>query len=164
MLGLKLNHVSKRGHCKLWSATWRGMRIRVLCDNITSVKVLNPGAYRDEFLQECLRELLLSGSPIWVWNPGPAYCWGGQQSGWLVLQAAPFPSQSSCSYSPCLLLTLRHCSNGTGLVASLCVFMCSSSLDLWQPLILFKIVSARFALYTLDWDFPFLPAPLSAFY
>ena len=45
----------------------------------------------------------------------------------------------------------------------LCVFMCSSSLDLCQPLILFKIMSVAFALYTLDCDFPFLPVPLSAF-
>ena len=43
--------------CKLWGATWRGMRIRVLCDNMTSVQVLNSGASRDEFLQECLREI-----------------------------------------------------------------------------------------------------------
>ena len=42
--------------------------------------------------------------------------------------------------------------------------MCSSSLDLWQPLILFKIMLAALAPYTLDWDFLFLPAPWSAFY
>ena len=42
---------------KLWGASWKGKRIRILCDNMVSVQVLNSGAARDEFLQDCLREI-----------------------------------------------------------------------------------------------------------
>ena len=42
---------------KLWGARWKGKRIRILCDNMTSVCVLNSGAAKDSFLQACLREI-----------------------------------------------------------------------------------------------------------
>ncbi|VDI14398.1 Hypothetical predicted protein [Mytilus galloprovincialis] len=42
---------------KLWAQCFRGKRIRILCDNITSVTVINTGKSRDTFLQCCLREL-----------------------------------------------------------------------------------------------------------
>ncbi len=44
---------------KLWCSNWKGKRIRVLCDNQTSVIVLNTGRTRDPFLQACLREICM---------------------------------------------------------------------------------------------------------
>lgn len=45
--------------CKLWGSQWKGMRIKIFCDNNTSVIVLNTGRTRDKFLQACLREICL---------------------------------------------------------------------------------------------------------
>jgi hypothetical protein len=42
---------------KLWGSTWKGKQIAILCDNMTSVIVINNGATRDPFLQSCLREI-----------------------------------------------------------------------------------------------------------
>jgi hypothetical protein len=43
--------------CKLWGKLWKGLRIRVYCDNIASVIVLNSGKARDPYLLDCLREI-----------------------------------------------------------------------------------------------------------
>ncbi|CAC5376459.1 unnamed protein product [Mytilus coruscus] len=40
---------------KLWAQCFRGKKIRIMCDNITSVTVINTGKSRDTFLQCCLR-------------------------------------------------------------------------------------------------------------
>ena len=42
---------------KLWAHKLRGKRLLMLCDNITSVFVINKGRTRDLFLQKCLREI-----------------------------------------------------------------------------------------------------------
>ena len=42
---------------KLWAKNWNGKRIKLFCDNETSVIVLNKGKTRDPFLQNCLREI-----------------------------------------------------------------------------------------------------------
>ena len=42
---------------KLWGSGWKGKRIKLFCDNFTSVIVLNTGRSRDPFLQACLREI-----------------------------------------------------------------------------------------------------------
>lgn len=42
---------------KLWGNRWQGKRIMIYCDNMTSVVVINSGASRHPFLQNCLREI-----------------------------------------------------------------------------------------------------------
>ena len=42
---------------KVWGDSLKGCRIRLMCDNQTSVIVMNAGRSRDKFLQSCLREL-----------------------------------------------------------------------------------------------------------
>ncbi|XP_078667500.1 uncharacterized protein LOC144909308 [Branchiostoma floridae x Branchiostoma belcheri] len=42
-----------------WGGQWTGLRIVVLCDNETSVTVLNSGRTRSPFLQSCLRNIWL---------------------------------------------------------------------------------------------------------
>ena len=42
---------------KLWGHLFRGLRIKLFCDNQTSVCVINTGRSRDKFLQACLREI-----------------------------------------------------------------------------------------------------------
>lgn len=42
---------------KVWGKRWMGKRIVIYCDNMTSVTVVNSGASRDPFLQQCLREI-----------------------------------------------------------------------------------------------------------
>ena len=42
---------------KTWGEFWAGRRIQILCDNMTSVTVINKGSTRDTFLQQCLREI-----------------------------------------------------------------------------------------------------------
>jgi hypothetical protein len=42
---------------KLWGHLLRRQRVLILCDNLTSVHVLNNGRTRDIFLQQCLREI-----------------------------------------------------------------------------------------------------------
>ena len=42
---------------KLWSISFKGKKIRVFCDNMSSVTVLNTGACRNVFMQSCLREI-----------------------------------------------------------------------------------------------------------
>jgi len=44
---------------KMWALYFRGKRIRIMCDNKTSVTVINTGKSRNSFLQNCLRELCL---------------------------------------------------------------------------------------------------------
>jgi hypothetical protein len=41
----------------IWALYFRGNRIRIVCDNKTSVTVINTGKSRNSFLQNCLREL-----------------------------------------------------------------------------------------------------------
>ena len=43
---------------KLWGRQWAGKRIKIQCDNLSTVQVLNTGKSRDLFMLECLRELL----------------------------------------------------------------------------------------------------------
>lgn len=43
--------------CKLWGSLWKGLRIRVKCDNLSSVIVLNSGRTSSSFLGDCLREI-----------------------------------------------------------------------------------------------------------
>ena len=43
--------------CKLWACKWRGKRILLLCDNSTTVRVLNSGKTKNLYLQKCLREI-----------------------------------------------------------------------------------------------------------
>jgi hypothetical protein len=42
---------------KVWGRLFSGKRIKVLCDNMTSVSALNSGAIRNTFMQKCLREI-----------------------------------------------------------------------------------------------------------
>ena len=42
---------------RLWGSQWRGKRIKLYCDNYTSVIVINTGKSKDVFLQSCLREI-----------------------------------------------------------------------------------------------------------
>ena len=42
---------------KVWSNKLHHKRIKVFCDNIVSVQVINTGKTRDIFMQSCLREL-----------------------------------------------------------------------------------------------------------
>ena len=42
---------------RLWGPLWAGKHLVVYCDNVTSVIVINSGATRDVFLQNCLREI-----------------------------------------------------------------------------------------------------------
>jgi hypothetical protein len=44
---------------KIWSAFCLGKRVKVFCDNLASVTVINTGATRDVFLQTCLREICM---------------------------------------------------------------------------------------------------------
>jgi len=44
---------------KLWCDKWAGRHIRIKCDNISSVFVLNTGRGRDSFLLKCAREIWL---------------------------------------------------------------------------------------------------------
>lgn len=44
---------------KLWSPLLRGERIKIHCDNMAAVTVLNTGRSKDSFLQACLREICL---------------------------------------------------------------------------------------------------------
>ena len=43
--------------CKVFATHLRGSRIRVHCDNMATVDVVNSGKTRDRFMQACLREL-----------------------------------------------------------------------------------------------------------
>ena len=43
--------------CKLWGREWKGKRIKIFCDNLSSVTVLNSGRSKDPFLLECMREV-----------------------------------------------------------------------------------------------------------
>ena len=43
---------------RVWGQALRGKRIQLLCDNNTSVIVLNSGRTRDSFLSGCLREII----------------------------------------------------------------------------------------------------------
>ena len=42
---------------RLWGRNWKGNRICIFCDNITSVSAVNTGKSRDKFSQACIREL-----------------------------------------------------------------------------------------------------------
>jgi hypothetical protein len=42
---------------KLWGHLWKGLRIRVLCDNEASVSVVNTGRSKDPLMLACVREL-----------------------------------------------------------------------------------------------------------
>ncbi len=42
---------------RLWAKYWKGLRIRILCDNSTSVTVLNSGKCKDAFMLSTLREI-----------------------------------------------------------------------------------------------------------
>ena len=42
---------------KMWARYIRGKIIRIMCDNKTSVTVINTGKSRNSFLQNCLKEL-----------------------------------------------------------------------------------------------------------
>ena len=42
---------------KLWGKLLRGFRIKLFCDNMTSITVINSGKSRDKFHQSCLREI-----------------------------------------------------------------------------------------------------------
>ena len=44
---------------KLWGKFLKGKRIIMLCDNLSSVVVMQTGKARDRFLQACLRELVM---------------------------------------------------------------------------------------------------------
>ena len=41
---------------KAWGPELKGKRLQVFCDNEVSVHVINSGASRDPFLQNCIRE------------------------------------------------------------------------------------------------------------
>lgn len=43
---------------KLWASTWKGSRLVVKCDNISTVQVINSGRASDSFMQCCARELI----------------------------------------------------------------------------------------------------------
>ena len=43
---------------KLWGPRFRGRRVKIFCDNLVSVMVLNTNRTRVEFMQDCLREIL----------------------------------------------------------------------------------------------------------
>ncbi len=43
--------------CKSWGHTWQVRRIVIHCDNLVSVTVMNTGRTKDDYLQNCLREL-----------------------------------------------------------------------------------------------------------
>lgn len=43
---------------RLWSQFFNGKRIRILCDNIASVLVINSGKSKDAFANSCLRDIL----------------------------------------------------------------------------------------------------------
>jgi len=42
---------------KLWGSQFSSKKIIINCDNLVSVRVMNTGATRNEFLQSCLREI-----------------------------------------------------------------------------------------------------------
>jgi hypothetical protein len=42
---------------KIWGKQFGGKKVLVYCDNEASVKVLNSGFTKDEFMQCCLREI-----------------------------------------------------------------------------------------------------------
>ena len=42
---------------KLWGHRFRGKKIRILCDNLSSVQVINTGRSKDPFLSACSREI-----------------------------------------------------------------------------------------------------------
>ena len=42
---------------KIWKQKFRGKRIRIQCDNLTSVELINHGRAKKQFLQSCLREI-----------------------------------------------------------------------------------------------------------
>ena len=42
---------------RIWAKLWKGLKIRILCDNMTSVSVLNSGKCKDPFMLSTLREL-----------------------------------------------------------------------------------------------------------
>ena len=42
---------------KLWGKHFTNLKVIIYCDNMVSVRVLNTGATRNEFLQSCLREV-----------------------------------------------------------------------------------------------------------
>lgn len=47
---------------KLWGHLWKGKKILIKCDNLSSVLVLNSGRTKDVFLQACMREIAFLAS------------------------------------------------------------------------------------------------------
>ena len=44
---------------KIWKQKFQGKRIRIQCDNLTSVELINHGRAKKQFLQSCLKRNLL---------------------------------------------------------------------------------------------------------
>ena len=45
--------------CKVWAAHWSNKRIKIWCDNLAVVEVLNSGRSRDHTLATCARNIWL---------------------------------------------------------------------------------------------------------
>ena len=45
--------------CKVWAAHWSNKRIKIWCDNLVVVEVLNSGRSRDDTLATCTRNIWL---------------------------------------------------------------------------------------------------------
>jgi hypothetical protein len=58
---------------KIWGKQFGGKKVLVYCDNEASVKVLNSGFTKDEFMQCCLREICFI-APTHEFEIR-AYCW-----------------------------------------------------------------------------------------
>ena len=43
---------------KIWGSGFLGRRIKIHCDNLVSVCVINRNRTRDSFLQDCMREII----------------------------------------------------------------------------------------------------------
>ena len=47
---------------KLWGTHWSGKKIKLYCDNLTTVQALNVGKIKDCFMLDCLREILFQAA------------------------------------------------------------------------------------------------------
>ena len=58
----KLEFLAVLVGARIWGAKFRGLRIRIFCDNQSVVDVINSSKTKDSFMATCLRELWLVAS------------------------------------------------------------------------------------------------------